>query len=87
MDVWPDQIDTVGDLQDALEQYDRATPIRWAARPSYPMEYTIGQVVCTPDDAEGDGTVRHDPPVVWLGERAQVGYLPELAANALGWSQ
>ena len=51
------------------------------------MEYTIGQVVRTPDDAEGDGTVRHDPPVVWLGERAQVGYLPELAANALGWSQ
>ncbi|MCP2243309.1 hypothetical protein [Lentzea aerocolonigenes] len=87
MDGWPDDIDTVGDLQDALARYDRATPIRWAARPSYPMEYTIGPVVCTPDDTEGDGTARHDPPVVWLGERGQVGYLPELAADALGWSR
>ena len=87
MAIWPNEIDTVGDLQRALADYDPDTPIRWAAQPSYPMEYTIGQVVCTPDDAEGDGTVRHDPPVVWLGERAQVGYLPELAANALGWPQ
>ena len=87
MATWPNQIDTVGDMQAALAQYDPATPIRWAGQPRYPMEYTIGQVVCTPGDAEGDGTVRHDPPVVWLGERAQVGYLPSLAANALGWSE
>ncbi|GGN23873.1 hypothetical protein GCM10011609_76990 [Lentzea pudingi] len=87
MAIWPNQIDTVGDLQDALEQYDRATPIRWAAQPGNPFEYTIGPVVRTPDDADGDGTEHHDPPVVWLGERDQVGYLPDLAANALGWSQ
>jgi hypothetical protein len=43
--------------------------------------------VCTPDDAEGDGTPRTDPPVVWLGEGEQIGYLPGLASNALGWSQ
>jgi hypothetical protein len=86
MHGWPNQIDTVGDLQTALARYNPDTPIRWAAQPRHSLEYTIGQVVCTPDDAEGDGTVRTDSPVVWLGAGEQVGYLPALAASALGWS-
>jgi hypothetical protein len=48
------------------------------------------------DDADGhtaDGTANdsgddtdNDGPVVWLGEGQQIGYLPGVAAAALGWS-
>jgi hypothetical protein len=81
------RIATVGELIAALDRYDPTTPVRLATQPGYPMEHTLGQVVCTPDDAEGDGTPRTDPPVVWLGEGQQVGNLPGLARNALGWSR
>jgi hypothetical protein len=79
-------IATVGDLIAALDHYDRAIPIRFATQPDYPMEHTLGRVVCTPDDAHGDGIPPTDPPVVWLGIGEQVGYLPAPAADALGWS-
>jgi hypothetical protein len=80
-------IATVGDLIAALHRYDPATPVRLATQPGYPMEHALGQVVCTPDDAEGDGIPRTDPPVVWLAEGQQVGNLPGLASNALAWSR
>jgi hypothetical protein len=80
-------IATVGELIAALHRYDPATPIRFATQPGYPLEHTLGQVVCTPDDAESDGTPRTQPPVVWLSEGEQVGYLPGPVRNALGWSQ
>ena len=79
-------IETVGDLIAALEDYDPATPVRWASQPRWPFEYTLGRIVMTPDDAEGDGTEPTDEPVVWIGEGQQVGYLPGIAANALGWA-
>lgn len=82
-----DVIETVGDLLAALEEYDHDTPIRLAQQPGWPFEYSVGQVVCTPWDADGDGTEPAGPPVVWLGEGEQVGYLPGLARNALGWSR
>lgn len=110
MPLYPNSIDTVGDLIDALTAYDRDIPVRWAAQPSWAIAYTIGPIVCTPEDAEGGGW-RHDysrednantrrtadradeaddsdsdDPVVWLGEGQQIGYLPGVAATALGWS-
>lgn len=84
--VYGNDIATVGDLIAALQRYDPTMPVRFASQPGYPFENTIGQVVCTPDDAEGDGTPPTDPPVVWLGEGGQVGALPDIAANALGWA-
>ena len=77
---------TVGDLIATLSAYDPTTPLRIAAQPGYPMEHLLARVVCTPDDAEGEGTPPADSPVVWLGTGEQVGYLPEVAASALGWS-
>lgn len=79
-------IATVGDLIAALDQYDPTAPVRLATQPGYPLENLLARVACTPDDAEYEGPTRTDPPVVWLGAGAQVGYLPALAANALGWS-
>jgi hypothetical protein len=107
MPLYPNRVDTVGDLIAALSDYDPDIPIRWAAQPRWAMAYTIGPVVCTPDDAEGgdgnhdnslgDNANSHtaggaddesdgDGPVVWLGEGRQIGYLPGVAASALGWS-
>jgi hypothetical protein len=83
MPCYPNRVDTVGELMAALEDYDPDTPIRWAAQPSWPFEYTLGAVVRTPED---DDTEPTDSPVVWLGEGTQVGYLSDSAANALGWS-
>jgi hypothetical protein len=77
---------TVGDLIAAPSGYDPATPLRIAAQPGYPMEHLLARVVCTPDDAERDGTPPADPRVVRLGTGDQVGYLPASAADALGWS-
>lgn len=80
-------IATVGELLAALNRYDPATPIRLAQQPGYPLEYTLGRVACTPEDAEGDGTAPTDPPVVWIGDGEHVGQLSARAAEALGWSR
>jgi hypothetical protein len=82
-----EQIETVGDLIAALENYDPATPIQLASQPGWPFECTVGGVALTPDDADHHGTAPADEPVVWIGEGRQVGYLSGVAANALGWSQ
>lgn len=78
---------TVGDVIAALSAYDPTTLLRITAQPGYPMQHHLARVVCTPDDAEGDGTPPTDPPVVWLGVGEQVGHLPASAADALGWSR
>ncbi|MGW5054818.1 hypothetical protein [Actinokineospora sp. NPDC004072] len=77
---------TVGDLIAALSGYDPATPLRVAAQPGYPMEHLLARVVCTPDDAQSRGIRPTDSPVVWLGIGEQIGHLPAIAADALGWS-
>ncbi|ROP37315.1 hypothetical protein [Saccharothrix texasensis] len=81
------RLTTVGDAIAALSAYDPNTPLRVAVQPGYPMHHLLARVVCTPDDAEGDGTPPTDPPVVWLALGEQVGHLPESAADALGWSR
>ncbi|MBB5157441.1 hypothetical protein [Saccharopolyspora phatthalungensis] len=80
-------IETVGDLLAALKDHDSETPIRWAAQPGRPFEYTIGAVVQTPANTDRDGTPPTQEPVVWLGEGEQVGYLSDSAADALGWQR
>ncbi|KAA2253301.1 hypothetical protein F0L68_33360 [Solihabitans fulvus] len=84
--MYGNHIATVGELTAALGRYDPATPVRFATQPHYPLEHTLGQVACTPDDATHNGTPPTDPPVVWLAVGEQVGYLPAPAADALGWS-
>lgn len=86
MPYYPNTIDTVGELIAALQDYEPHTPIRWAAQPAWPFEYTIGTIVATLDDADS-GNDRTDEPVVWFGEGQQVGYLPDTARDALGWSR
>ncbi len=79
------EITTVGELLSALAPYPPETALRLAVAPGYPQAATIGTVVCSPDDA--DMTGRGDPAnwerVVWISEGTQIGYLPEIARDAL----
>ncbi|MCO1575198.1 hypothetical protein M8C13_05420 [Crossiella sp. SN42] len=80
-------IDTVGDLLAALAHYDPTTPLRYAAQPGWPMAYTLGAVVCTPEDAEdADELAGGEAPIVWLTEGSHLGYAPRTACSALGWT-
>jgi hypothetical protein len=79
-------ITTVGELVAALTAYPPEVGVRLAVAPGYPQAATIGVIACSPDDADHDGR-EPDPRVervVWIGEGAQIGYLPEIARNALG---
>jgi len=51
--------------------------VRWAAQPSWPMEYTI-----EPNWAE---TEEGDDVVIYLAEDQQLGYLPGAVKEYLGW--
>ena len=78
-------ITTVGDLCAALAAYPADLPGRSALTPGYPQAATISGLACSPDDA--DLTGRGDPAqyerTVWIAEGAQIGYLPEIARDAL----
>ena len=79
-------ITTVGELVAALATYPSEVGVRLAVAPGYPQAATIGVIACSPDDADHDGR-EPDPDgkrVVWIGEGAQIGYLPEIARDALG---
>jgi hypothetical protein len=79
-------ITTVGELVAALTAYPAEIAVRLAVAPGYPQAATIGQIACSPDDADHDGR-EPDPDgerVVWIGEGTQIGYLPEIARNTLG---
>lgn len=87
-------ITTVGELQAAVACYEPDTPIRFAIAPVYPnarhgraMQASLGRVVCVPQDAEGDGTEPTGPPVVWISEGFQNGYLPAPVEDALAWGR
>ncbi|USX56421.1 hypothetical protein [Lentzea sp. HUAS12] len=81
------ELGTVGDLIAALSGYDPHTPLRIAVQPNYPMAHHLAQVVSTPTAAHGILPQDAMSGVVWLGTGEQVGYLPGLAARALGWSE
>ena len=96
-----DSGDTVGELIAALADYHPDTPIRLALGPYSSFECTIGKIALAPHDpkdVEGphcgatlpitrDGTEPTDDPVVWIATGRTVGHLPEIARDALGWSQ
>ena len=82
------EITTVGELVATLAAIS-AQDLRAAGRRTrLPQATTIGAIACSPDDAEGDGRPEPDQGerVVWIGEGAQIGYLPEIARTALGQS-
>jgi hypothetical protein len=82
------EITTVGELVTVLTAYPPQTRVQLAVAPGYPQAATIGAIACSPDDADHGGRPP-DPDqerVVWIGEGTPIGYLPEIARNALGHS-
>lgn len=74
--------DLIDSLEALAEEHGDETDVRLAHQPSWPFEHAIGQIVAVglDDEAEED-----QPAVVYIGESSQIGYLPGVAASALGW--
>ena len=102
-----DLIQTLTDLRDQNGD-DGDIDVRIAMQPSWPFEYSIGDVQLVNEDQdeedendgdEGGGTMigvedarpsaRPDakPPVVYLAEGSQLGYLPGHVTSMLGWGR
>ena len=80
---------TVGELKQELEDLESQdklndnTEIRIAHQPRWAFEYSLGDsvaVVWAKDEYSEDRN-----PVVYLEEARQIGYLPQPAADAIGW--
>lgn len=61
-------------IQNALPE-NTDPEVRMATQPSYPMQYTIGDVMLAGDEG----------PHVYIFEGAHDGYLSAEAAQAVGW--
>jgi hypothetical protein len=70
---------TVTDLIQELEACDPDAEVRLAQQPAWPFEYAIDPTNAVVE-VELDGT-----PVVYLGEGAQLGYLPDVVRHQLSW--
>ena len=84
----------VKDLINLLENYDDDTEVRIAQQPSWPFEYSITDAalvdLAAPFSEEGESDEEYDPNaepkyVIYLVEGNQLGYLPGIAKNAIGW--
>jgi len=65
---------TIAELIAELDRFDPEQEVRWAAQPSWPLEYGIrGLVESEPEEDE--------PGVVYLVEGVQHGYLPGVVAE------
>lgn len=79
----------VYELKILLEDFDEDAEVRLAMQPSWPMEYTIGDVVLVEEDLSRTMSEyqvdEHEPGIVYISEGDQLGYLPQRATEDLGW--
>jgi hypothetical protein len=71
---------TVVELIEELEACDPDAEVRIAQQPAWPFEYAIDPANAAVQVQSGD-----DEPVVYIGEGAQLGYLPGTVREHLGW--
>jgi hypothetical protein len=71
---------TVVELIEELEACDPDAEVRLAQQPAWPFEYAIDRDHAAVQVRSGD-----DEPVVYIGEGAQLGYLPEGVRQQFGW--
>lgn len=80
---------TVGMLIAELENFDPDTVVRLAQQPSWPFEYSIGQIVHVWDaemeDDDEDYNEDEGWGIVYIGEGSQLGYLPGAVQDHLNW--
>lgn len=91
---------TVGQLMEMLEGLDSDMEVRFASQPSYPFEYDIENVYVVDmlgdedepprwntDEVECDEQNENEGGkfIVYLAEGSQIGYLPGIVAQTIGW--
>lgn len=74
---------TVIELKEALEGIPDDAEVRLAMQPSWPFEYSIGDVI--PIEPDEEAPADEEIQVVYLVEGSQLGYLPKEASDAIGW--
>lgn len=91
---------TVGDLMSMLEGLDEDMEVRFASQPSWPFEYSIDRAEVVDlnnpeeyevEDSRIDETPDQEPQepdeVLYLVEGNQIGYLPSVVVQAVGWGR
>ena len=75
-----EELEMIADENDDGQEIE----VRFASQPSWPFEYSIDGIVIAPkfDDQDNDT----GQTIVYLGEGQQLGYLPIVVKNELGWS-
>ena len=75
-----EELEMIADENDDGQEIE----VRFASQPSWPFEYSIDGIVIAPkfDDQDNDT----GQTIVYLGEGQQLGYLPRVVKNELGWS-
>ncbi|WP_327303619.1 hypothetical protein OG730_08370 [Streptomyces sp. NBC_01298] len=68
---------TAAEIIEHLSRYAPDTPVRMAINPEFPYAHTLGGIVL--------GMGHDGRPVIYIGEAGQVGFLPALTAQDLGW--
>lgn len=86
---------TVKELIETLQEFDENAEVFIAQQPTWPFQYSIGEVVeiTARDEWELDAEEGEEEPAdlddrpnkVYIGEREQLGYLDGAARQALGW--
>ena len=79
----------VYELKMLLEDLDEDAEVRLAMQPSWPMEYTIGDVVLVEENSSYPMSEHradeYEPGIVYISEGDQLGYLPQRVTEDLGW--
>lgn len=79
-------------LEDLAEDFGDNAEIRLAQQPSWPLEYSIGEINAVDineltEEEEDEGEEGDEPEyVVFIGEGSQLGYLSRNGSKALGWN-
>ena len=77
--------DLIETLTALVDEHGGDVEVRLAFQPSWPFEHAVGDVVLVTLRERSVSTI--DTPVVYIGEGAQLGYLPGSAAIALDWRE
>jgi hypothetical protein len=81
----------VGDLKTFLEDLDDDLEVRFASQPAWPFEYDIQDIQIvdlnenSTDEEIEDEEDKSPYDVVYLIEGSQLGYLPSIVKDIIGW--
>jgi len=77
---------TVGELIDALEDLDHDLEVHLATQPTYPLEYPLEYAIDNMGPVLVTVPTEEDPQsFVYLFEGGQIGYLPRVVREEMGW--